>query len=241
MRLGLLFCAIFSLLPVTSSADTLKISGEFIFDAGIYPDTYGGGASVTTGHFEFYYDTGLATAIPTTSFQTKNYDGGILHAYIDFDGVRYATTAEDSLRNVIAVWDGHDPSNRDRVNFIIGLGSEEIGYPGISGDDIIYNGVTYSPQNSVSVSPLRTSMALLLNAADYSAIISTDIPSPNVLERLFPAANARIAVNSLYGTDGNFRNLGGDVTSFTVKKLPGCSKSNGQAKKCSPQIQPALN
>ena len=125
MQLRLLFAAIISLLPVASGAETLKISGEFIFDAGLYPETYGAGAGVTTGHFEFFYNPDLATPRSTTLFHTKNYDDGILHAYIDFDGARYVTSAESSLRNTIAVWDEYEFSNRDRVNFIIGLGAEE--------------------------------------------------------------------------------------------------------------------
>lgn len=240
MQFRLLFAAIISLLPVTSGATTLKISGEFIFDAGIYPETYGSGAGVTTGVFEFFYNTNFATEVLYTDNgmrQASNYEGAILDAYIDFAGVRYATSADVSLRNVIAVSDEYsppNPNNRDQVNFIIGLGSEEAGYPGIYGDDIIYNGVTYSPQNSVSVSPLRTSMALLLSAADYDAISSTDIPSSDILEGLFPAENGRIAVNSLYGPDGTFWSLGGDVTSFSITRLPGCEESGGRPPKCRP-------
>lgn len=227
-------------LPLSSGAATLKISGEFIFDAGIYPETYGTGAGVTTGVFEFFYNPTYATETSYTDtgiLQTSNYDGGILFAYIDFAGVRYVTSAEDSLRNTIAVWDEYNPpypNNRDRVNFLIGSGSEEAGYPGVYGDDIVYNGVTYSPQNSVSVSPLRTSMALLLSAADYDALTSTEIPSVDLIEALFPAENARIAVNSLYGTDGTFWNLGGDVTSFSIDRLPGCEESGGRPQKCRP-------
>ena len=61
MQLRLLFAAIISLLPVASGAETLKISGEFIFDAGIHPETYCPGTGVTKGFFEFYYNTNFAT------------------------------------------------------------------------------------------------------------------------------------------------------------------------------------
>ena len=77
-------------------------------------------------------------------------------------------------------------------------------------------------------------MVLLLSAANYDALTSTEIPSPDVLEALFPAENARIAVNSLYGTDGTFMNLGGIVTSFEATRLPGCEESGGVPPKCSP-------
>ena len=119
-----------ALFPVAASATTLKISGTFIFDAGIYAETYGADAGVTTGTFEFFYNPDLTTETLYSdggAQQSSNWSGGILEAYIDFAGVRYTTSAVDSLGNIISVQEEYNrpfPNNRDRVNFVIGLGSE---------------------------------------------------------------------------------------------------------------------
>ena len=203
-------------------ADPIQLSGEFIFDAGLYPETFGEDASIMTGSYLILYDPAIATETLYTDYgsgQTSNYEPPILSASIDFAGVKYSTDSTSSLRKLIAVWDEYT-SSRDRLNFIIGLGSVSAGYAGITGDDIIYQGVTYRPQNDVSVSPLRTVLRVSLYAEDFQAISSTEIPSASEIEALFSSARSRVEVSSLYGTNGEFRDLGGAITTVKVSVVP---------------------
>ena len=206
----------------TVSASIIGISGDFTFDAGIYPDTYGQNASIKTGSYSLTFDT--QTAVKSSynnipSLQTSNYSNSILNTSINFDGVKYETNANDSLQNTIAIWDRYT-FYRDRISFIIGLGSVSAGYDGIAGDEIIYGGVSYSPNNDMSISLLRTSILISLYAEDFNAITSTDIPLPLDFETLFASSRSRVRVNSLYGTNGKFLNVGGDITSVNVSTVP---------------------